>query len=181
MKYAILISVIYIFTSCVPLSIAPNIKDYKVIKGRKFKRELPKKNAFVFNDPKNAGEFYKYVDAKFGLNNQIIEKFIPFTIDDKPYLFSFYEVEKSTKTVNLIPILIDGKRESKGKNSLLEDFHFSRSGTWYLAITITIPEKDNVDCLHPKYVDQKNVISYLEALKNEYLMTHNYLEILLQK
>ena len=51
-------------------SIAPNIEDYKITKGKDFKRSLPKREMFIFEDPKEAGHFYTYVNTKFNLDEE---------------------------------------------------------------------------------------------------------------
>ena len=93
--------------SCIPLRIAPTIKDYKVTKGKRFKKGLPKKNVFVFEDPKDADEFYNYINTRFQLNDYYVDVQVPFLIEDKTYYFSFYEVEIPTKTINLVPLMLD--------------------------------------------------------------------------
>ncbi len=164
-------------SSCVPLSIAPDIDDYKITNGKRFKRKLPKQKSFIFNDTKNAGEFYQFVDAKFNLNNQLLERDIPFKIKNKEYRFSFYEVKRKTKTVNVAPVLIDGALQSNGHNTYFEDAYISRSGKWYIAITVT-DQKYN-DCLDSDYKEHREIVSYLQKFKNEYFTTHNYTETLL--
>ena len=45
------------FTSCTPLSFAPNIKTDKVKLAKRFKRDLPKQHGFIFEDPKKQMSF----------------------------------------------------------------------------------------------------------------------------
>lgn len=180
MKKLLLFILVIALSSCIPLSIAPNIENYKVIKGKKFKRKLSKKQVFVFNDPKEANEFYQFLDAKYDLEKQLLEDVISFNMDNKYYIMSFYEVEKRSKTLNLIPIIVDAKRKSKKKDPILEDIYISRSGeTWYIVINVI--DENNTDCLNPNYDNNKNVEAYLVDLKNEYLSTNNYMETLLKR
>ncbi len=170
--------ILIILSSCIPLIIAPDIEDYKIVNGKRFKRKLPKQKSFIFNDTKNAGEFYQFVDAKFNLNNQFLERDIPFKIKNKEYRFSFYEVKRKTKTVNVAPILIDSALESKGHNAIFKDgVYISRTSMWYIAITIT--DQNYNDCLNENHKEYKEIVSYLENFKNEYFITHNYTETLL--
>ena len=67
MKQLAIILVLLIFSSCIPLRIAPNIDDYKIKVAKKFKRKLPKTNAFIFEDPKEADAFYNYINIKYNL------------------------------------------------------------------------------------------------------------------
>ena len=46
--------------SCIPLKIAPNIKGEKIVNAKKFKKDLPKYQGFIFEDTKNANEFYEF-------------------------------------------------------------------------------------------------------------------------
>ena len=60
---------LFMLQSCIPLIIAPKIDTYKVSKGKKFKRGLPKRQMFSFEDSKQAGHFYNYVNTKFQLED----------------------------------------------------------------------------------------------------------------
>lgn len=164
------------FNACIPLRIAPKINDYKVTKGKRFKRTLPKKTVFVFTDPKDEGHFYDYVNTKFQLNDYYVDVEVPFTIDDNEFFFSFYEVEIPTKTINLIPLAVDGiLSQAADMDPILEEVHTSRIGNWYIAIEVfSTAEKD---CLHEDSVFRDAVLTYLRAMKTEYLSTHNYNEV----
>ena len=94
-------------SSCIPLRIAPNIPDYRITKGESFKKDLPKREMFVFEDPKDTNHFYNYVDSKFQLNNENVYDDVPFIVDDQQFFFSFYEVEIPDKTINLFPVVLD--------------------------------------------------------------------------
>ena len=176
MKYLFTIATVLLLFSCIPLKVAPQISDYKITKGKRFQKQLPKQQTFIFNDPKKAQEFYKFLDAKIGFDNLNLDYYLPIIINDKNYSLSYYEIERTTKTLNLLPILFDASRQSKGKNTYLEDFHTleNRKGTWYIALTIH--NEDSTDCLNDDFSNKKEVISYLKNLKNEYLATSNYME-----
>ncbi len=72
MKQLATILFFLIFSSCIPLSIAPNIEDYKIKVAKKFKRKLPKDYAFIFEDTKEANEFYNYINLKYELNDKYV-------------------------------------------------------------------------------------------------------------
>ncbi len=146
---------------------------------KKFQRKLPRQYAFIFEDPKNANEFYDFINMKYNLNDYIVEHNVPFKIKNSEFFLSFHETERVTKTVNLVPVLVDAKRESNGNEAILTDLHTSRKGKWYIVLTVT--DSDINDSLAPNYIAQKEVIEYLRALKTEYLTTHNYVEVLLKK
>lgn len=54
---------------------------------------------FVFEDSKDADEFYNYVDTSFQLNNENVYDDVPFTVNNQQYFFSFYEVEIPDKAI----------------------------------------------------------------------------------
>ena len=69
---SIVLALLAFFTfSCIPLQIAPNIDGAKIYKGKKFKKQLPKQHVYVFEDPKDANEFYTYINAKFDIDYDI--------------------------------------------------------------------------------------------------------------
>ncbi len=181
-KPILLISVVLLLQCCVPLRIAPSIKDYKVTKGKKFKRSLTKRQMFIFEDSKEAEQFYNFVNIKFVLNDINVYDDIPFEIDGERYFFAFYEVDIPDKTLNLFPAAIDLTLNKALQNELMEPYvssqveTVSRKGNWYIAIEVYSDlEKD---CLHETSLSKKIVLKYLRALKKEYLTTHNYNEIL---
>ena len=179
MRQLLLLLVFFIFYSCIPLRIAPTIKEDKVMVAKKFKRKLPRQHAFIFEDPKDADEFYNYINIKYELNHIDVGWNVPITIEGEKLFLSYYEVEIPSKTINLIPILIDASLNSNGYNPLFEDEEFTRIGNWYLVLTVT--DSDFNDCLKPSYQYQKEIIKYLRALRIEYLNTHEYIQVLLKK
>lgn len=165
--------------SCIPLQIAPNIEGAKVYKGKKFKKQLPKQRVYVFEDPKDANEFYTYINAKYDIDYDVGGGNVPITINDKNYYLTFYEVERNTKTVNLVPIVVDTAMDSKGNDPIFEGNYTSRSGSWYIALTVTDDEfNDNLKETDPAH---KAIIKHLDHLRNEYLTTANYMEIYLKR
>lgn len=160
--------------SCIPIRFAPTIESYEIVKAKRFKRNLPRGYGFVFEDPKDADEFYNFINMKFDLGHIDVEFNVPFTIDTKTYYLSFHERERVTKTINLLPILVDAKIESNGYDPLLETLHTSRNGYWYLILIVLDSEMN--DGLSPDYNNRDAIIHYLKNLQEEYLTTQNYLE-----
>lgn len=161
--------------SCVPVSIAPQIKTHKLVKAKRFKRDLPKNYGFIFKDPKKVDEFYQFVSAKYNLGVYDFENppQISFSIDGEEYYIAIYERERATKTVNLAPIIADAKLEDSNLDPVFESAYTSRKGHWYLILLVT--NTNGEDSLNPKYKDRQKVISYLKDLKKEYLTTHDYI------
>ncbi|MBS9461287.1 hypothetical protein KIM67_02605 [Flagellimonas sp. 389] len=175
-KIIVLLLSVIVLTSCIPIRIAPNIKDHKVTKGKRFKKGLPKKTMFIFEDPKNEDEFYNYVNTKFQLQDYYVDVEVPFELENEKYYFSFYEVEIPTKTINLIPLFIDGVlSQTTDMDPFLEDAHASRIGNWYIAIEVF--NNKEKDCLHEDSESRTKVLPYLGQLKKEYLNTVNYNEV----
>ena len=160
--------------SCIPFKIAPDIKEEKIINAKKFKKNLPNFQGFVFEDTKKANEFYNFINTKYNLKHINVESNVPISINNTTYYLSFFERERTTQTLNLIPIAIDSDRKNKGKDPLLEDMYTSRSGYWYIILTVT--DFDFKDCLNPKYPRYKEIVNHLKNLKKEYFSTSNYME-----
>ncbi len=164
--------------SCIPLKIAPNIDGDKIIKAKKFKRNLPNFYGFVFEDTKNANEFYNFLNTKYNLKQTNVESNVPIIINNNTYYLSFFERERTTKTLNLIPIVIDADRNTKGKAPFLEDLYTSRTGFWYLILTVR--DSEIKDCLKPDYPKREEIIGHLKNLRKEYFTTSNYIEAYLK-
>ncbi len=169
---------ILIASSCIPVKIAPNIKEEKIANAKKFKKDLPNCYGFIFEDTKNAAEFYNFVNAKYDLNHTNVESNTPISINNKLYYLSFFERERTTKTVNLIPLAIDAGLSAKGNNPVLDGLYTSRNGYWY--IIISVRDADLKDCLDPNYPQQQDVFHYLKKLKDEYFSTSHYIEAYLK-
>ena len=179
-KCAFLLSLLFA-ASCIPLRVAPSIKDYKVTSGKRFKRGLPKKTTFIFEDPKDANEFYSYINIKFGLDDHFVDVEVPFELEGKEYYFSFYEVEINDKALNLLPIAIDVAAHTATHKDEFEPFIATtgntilREGNWYIAMEVF--SKTEKDCLAENSVSKEVLLPYLRDLKEEYLSTHNYNEV----
>ena len=173
-QIVLLVLSVFLFQSCIPLRIAPKIKDYKITLGKKFKRSLSKRQMFIFKDTKEAEQFYNFVDIKFQLNDTNVYDDVPFQIDGQQYFFSWYEVEIPNKSLNLLPIFIDAALAASDMDPMLENAYSSRKGNWYLAVEVY--NDTETDCLVETSLSRENVLKYLRTLKNEYLATHNYNE-----
>lgn len=175
-KTVLLVSLLLLLISCVPTRIAPSIQDYKVTKGKKFKRSLPKRQMFLFKDPKPANEFYTYINTKFQLNDINVYNDVPFSLKDKHYFFSFYEVEIPNKSINLVPLAVDALLARADLDPIMEDHYATRKGNWYLAIEVYSDTEQ--DCLAADSASKPAISEYFRMLKNEYLASDNYNEIL---
>lgn len=179
MKHIYFLGFIFLASSCVPLRIAPDIESHRVTVGKKFKRHLPKEHLFIFEDPKDADEFYYYINAKFDRNNNNVEFNVPIEVEGVRYYLSFHETEVPDKTLNLIPIAMDlATRDSMFQTDFSESYT-SRKGNWYLALSVT--DEDFANCLDPLYPFRQFVIDYLEELRLEYLSTRDYGQLAFKK
>lgn len=172
---AIVLGLVF-FNACIPLRIAPTISDYKLTEGKRFKKGLPEKTVFAFEDPKDAEAFYNYINIKYQLEDYYVDVEVPFKIDDNEYFLSFYEVEIPDKSLNLLTMAVDVALVASDSEPILSDSYATRDGNWYIAIEVfSATEKD---CLHENSPSRAEVLSYLRAIKEEYLSTHNYNETL---
>lgn len=174
MRTTLIILVALFFHSCIPYSIAPKINDHKIKKSNRFEAGMPKDYSFIFEDPKEVNEFYQFMNAKFKLADVDIEQGIMAEINDDLYFLNFYEAEKSTRTLNLVPILIDANRENNGNDPILEEFHTMRDGKWFIMVIVS--DDEGKDALHPDHPEQIEVRRYLKRLRDQYLNTQNYLD-----
>ena len=173
-----ILCLVLIIQSCVPIRVAPAIRDYKLKKGKKFKRSLSKRTMFIFEDPKDANHFYNYVNTKFQLGDENVYDDVPFLIDDEYYFFAFYEVDIPTKILNLAPAIfsatLNAALESEDDLDDVGGEDILRTDNWYIAIEV-YSDKEK-DCLHEDSFSREPVLNYLRTLKKEYLTTHNYNE-----
>lgn len=168
-------------SSCIPVKIAPKFKneDYKIMQARKFQRSMPRATSFIFKDPKDANEFYNYINKKFRLNDVDVGINVPFQLHGETLYLSYYEAERMDEKLNLPLVAIDAKRDSNGNSRLFEDHYSSRTGHWYIILTVY---DDNIkNCLRDQHPLKAKTIAYLKALKQEYIATQNYEELLLTK
>lgn len=164
--------VVLLLQSCIPLSIAPKIDTDKIKIGKKFKRSLPNQYVYIFEDPKNANEFYHFINAKFDLNFDLVDANVPFIVNKSEYALSFYEIEKVDRSINLLPLAIDAALTAEDGPPIFDALYTSRNGHWYLALTVI--DQDLNDCLAPGYHKRDVLVRYLRALREEYLTTTDY-------
>lgn len=175
-----LLPVLFLF-SCIPLRVAPQIKDNKIVMGKRFKKGLPKKYVFVFEDTKAADQFYDYINTKFNLQDYYVDVQVPFEVEGREYYLSFYEVEITDKALNLFPLLADIAVNTVLGNEDFETYVATtenstvRQGNYYIAIEVF--SETEKDCLNEKYSNRPAVLTYLRGLKKEYYSTHNYNEV----
>lgn len=81
---------------------------------------------FLFKDPKPANEFYTYINTKFQLNDINVYNDVPFSLKDKHYFFSFYEVEIPNKSINLVPLAVDALLARADIDPIMEDHYATR-------------------------------------------------------
>jgi hypothetical protein len=179
MKRIFLLTTSLLVISCVPYKIAPNIEDYKIVKAKRFKRDLPERYAFVFEDDGEEDAFRHFAGNKFALGHENPASDVPFEVNGSTYFMSIHEREKTTETVNFLPLLIDGFLSSEGHDPILEESYATGNSYWYIVITVV--DSDFKDCLAPTFANQMDVILYLRLLKLEYQGNQNYTGAYLKK
>jgi hypothetical protein len=148
------------------------------MQAKKFQRKLPKETSFIFKDPKNADEFYYYINKKFNLNHKGVGFNTPFKLNGHNYYLSYDEVGKEDKKLNFGLAVVDLVLEEKTGVTMFDNNYTSRTGHWY--IVLTVYDENVKNCLLNKHPMQKKVVQYLKVLQQEYLRTHNYEELLLK-
>lgn len=181
MKNSLLIVVLLTITSCIPVKIASKFKheDYKIMNAKKFQRKLPRETSFIFKDPKNADEFYYYINKKYNLEHNNVGLNTPFQLNGHTYYLSYKEIGKEDKNLNLGLALTDLVLQEKAGFTVFDDNYSSRKGHWYLIITVF--DKDVKNCLLDNHPMKSIITEYLKDLKHEYLTTNNYEELLFAK
>ncbi|NRD22462.1 hypothetical protein HNV10_04370 [Winogradskyella litoriviva] len=179
-KLILLISTLAI-TSCIPLKVAPKFKnqDYKVMSAKKFQRKMSKEMSFIFKDPKDAYDFYNYINKKYRLNDIDVGYNVPFQIDGQTLFLTYHETEREDKSLNLPLVAADEVLDRKAGIKIFEKNYTSRTGHWYIILTVF--DKDLNNCLKDNHQLKEKTIQYLKKLKQEYLTTHNYEELLFSK
>ena len=179
MRFLFLLLLVLCCSGCFPYKIAPKIKSHKVTKTKRFLKVLPLRYCFVFKDPKEAKEFYQFINIKLADDLEWRAINLPFQLSGTNFYLSLYEVERSTKLFNVWPLLIDEKLKEKGNDPLLSEYYKSRIGQWY--ILLTVHDNTLIDALHPQYPQRNELIYFLEALRKEYLSTNNYMDQFFRK
>ena len=167
--------------SCIPVKIAPKFKnqDYKIMQAKKFQRKMPRETSFIFKDSKDANEFYTYVNKKYKLNAIDVGVNVPFQLDGQTVYLTYHEANHEDKTFNLPLVVADEVLDRKAGFKMFETNYTSRTGHWYIIITVY---DDNIkNCLKDKHPLKAKTIQYLKELKQEYLTTQNYEELVLTK
>ena len=136
---------------------------------------------FAFEDPKDADAFYNYINTKYQLEDYYVDVEVPFKVEGKEYFLSFYEVEIPSKSISLFPLIFDVGANVALANDEFEPYAMNNSdgitrvGYWYIAIEVF--SETEKDCLHEDSPSRAIVLPYLRNLKEEYLSTHNYNEV----
>lgn len=163
--------------SCVTVKKAPKIETFKIEKGNDFSKELPPVPMFVFEDPKDAYDFYDYVNVKYDMRDKEVGFNVPVEITGDTLYLTYYEIERETQKVNILgrvtnEVIKKTLDSDEGLESIARD---QRTGTWYIGITA----RDEMwsSALNESHALSESVINYLEEMRQEYLRTHNYNEL----
>lgn len=154
------------FMACIPLRTAPTIKNYEVQRAKKFKKDLPERYAFIFEDNNPEGYFYNFMDRRFERQGVNVNRFVPIEIDSTTYYMSFYEVKRVQKTVNVLGMIVNDALDPDGD----DDNDISKADYWYIALTVA--DRMDQDCLDLRYTHQEAIVSFLRQLQLDYLKTY---------
>lgn len=154
-------------TSCISLRKAPSNFTHKIEVAKKFKRQFPRELAYIFEDPKDANQFYNYINIKYQLNDIDVGSNVPVVIDNKTYFITYHEAEIPDKKLNLLGIAVDATLIVNKIDPIFDQGYVKRVGHWFLALTVY--DEDDNNCLKSKHPDRKMVLDYLNLLQNEYI------------
>ncbi len=142
---------------------------------KKFQRKLPRETSFIFKDPKDAGDFYDFINSKYELDHVNVGFNVPFELNGETLYLTYYEIERMDETLNLPLVFIDATLEQKANTTLFDNNYTSRKGHWY--IRLTVYDEDIRNCLLDNHPLKNQVIEYLKTLKSQYLTFENYEEL----
>lgn len=162
MRFITLLLICLFTYSCVPIQIAPQIKDYKIKKGKRFKRKLPKQQAYIFEDPHSENSFYYFFNTNYQKDAVDIAHNIAITIDHGVYYLSFFETAKKTKIINLLPSILGDDNEDQ-IDSIENNY-----------IVLMVSDANFNDALKKGYRERDKVITYLNTLKTSYIHSITY-------
>jgi len=151
--------------SCIPIKSAPRIENYRILEGRKFKKGLPPRQTFVFEDKQDVNAFYNFINDKFQLGDEQVMDDVPFRVNGHQYFFSFYEVDKKSKNINLMPFIMSKLTKSEE----VDEPEMDINEYYYIAIE-AYSDIEN-DCLVMGALSREPVLKYLRNLKEEYQNT----------
>lgn len=180
MRVLYLLAFCFCVSSCIPVQIAPRIKEDKIKIGKKFKKGLPSNYTYIFKDPKEINEFYNYINIKYDLKHNLVDHRVPIWIEKRLYYVSFFETGKSTTVVNLAGMIFDQAMEEQNVPLRVgEENHVLNRDNWYIALEVI--DYEGKDALHPKHKSRKVIEKYLKAMRQQYLTTHNYYDSYLRR
>ena len=156
---------ILLIQSCIPIKSAPRIENYRILEGRKFKKGLPPRQTFVFEDKQDVNAFYNFINDKFQLGDEQVMDDVPFRVNGHQYFFSFYEVDKKSKNINLMPFIMS----KVAKSEEVDEPEMDINEYYYIAIE-AYSDIEN-DCLVMGALSREPVLKYLRNLKEEYQNT----------
>ena len=143
LRYLLFLLLLLNVSACIPYKIAPNYSEGKVVKGKKFIKTFKNRYVFAFNDPKEANAFYTYINYKFQTSYDDDLGNVPIRIEDELAYLTFYELEKTTETYNLFPMMVDGVLSERGVDPVLESqYNFDKysdpcfSSSWFASLLI---------------------------------------------
>ncbi len=171
MKKLFYLGLLLTLTSCFPTKTAPKINTYKLQKAKRFHSSLPKDVAFIFQDKKDEGAFYQFLQSKYNLDDEQMNDAIPFVVDDKTYFFNFYERDRTSEAFLLgamLAVAIAGGDPSGG------DYTLSGSQKWYIALLVF--DEEEKDALNEEHPHRKRVVAYLDLLRREYYGLYSPIE-----
>jgi hypothetical protein len=186
-KQLVLLGVLLLFfSSCIPIKRAPNITDYKVLKGKKLKKSLGKKNFFVFKNEKNMALFSAYINDKFKPKPNTFASNIPVQLEGEIFYFTFINVPITEETADLFSPLLGAVAEKALGIDDVEHFDEFEDNNQSIPIytnkeyfvAVKVHHDIEGDCLAENSLFRPIVLNYLRNLKTEFSNHSSYYDAL---
>lgn len=174
------------FSGCIPIKRAPNITDYKVLKGKKLKKSLGKKNYFVFKNEKNMALFSAYINDKFKPKPYTFTSNIPVKLEGETFYFTFINVPVTEETADLFSPLLGAVIESAlgvEDEDYPDDFNDDEESIPVYTnkkyfVAVKVQHDIEGDCLAENSLFRPIVLNYLRNLKTEFSNHSSYYDAL---
>ncbi len=154
-------ALIILAQSCIPTSIPPRIKNYRVLKGKEIRKLKldKKKHFFVFENDWRGVDFLDFMADKFGFERNPFIKSFDVDIENEPFTLFVHTRKKTEKSLDLLsPILFED-----ADADVVE-------GDTYHYVALSVLDQNGKDCLSEKSLYYETTIKYLRDLKKEYFV-----------
>lgn len=167
MKKLLLLLFSFLCVQCIPLRTAPQIKDFKVMKGKRLNKKLQRKMYYVFENHQRHFKFYDFLDEYVIPEDYMFYSNVPVAIDGETFYITFKEVEGKSEVVDLVTPFL-GIMANEVVNSDVFGTNVNTYSSYENYIAIRVHHERDSDCLHKNSLYRPIVLKYLSTLKAHY-------------